>query len=54
MQERQRITYDEKKKLAQLQDQIKSQLAKYKDELARKRMQVLNLLKVKIFIFFAV
>ncbi|XP_058730357.1 uncharacterized protein LOC131602291 [Vicia villosa] len=40
--ERQRITYDEKKKLAQLQDQIKSQLAKYKDELARKRMQAEN------------
>ncbi|WJX44916.1 hypothetical protein P8452_31841 [Trifolium repens] len=37
--ERQRITYDEKRKLSQLKDQYKSQLAKYKDELTRKRMQ---------------
>lgn len=39
-QERQRIIYDEQKKLAQQQAQIKSQMARYEDELARKRMQV--------------
>lgn len=32
--------YDEQKKLAQAQAQIKSQMARYEDELARKRMQV--------------
>ncbi|KAG4973574.1 hypothetical protein JHK87_030395 [Glycine soja] len=37
--ERQRIIYDEQKKLAQHQAQTKSQMAKYEDELARKRMQ---------------
>ncbi|XP_004505602.1 uncharacterized protein [Cicer arietinum] len=37
--ERQRIIYDEKKKLAQHDAKIKSDMAKYKDELARKRMQ---------------
>lgn len=31
--------YDEQKKLAQQQAQIKSQMARYEDELARKRMQ---------------
>lgn len=51
-QERQRIIYDEQKKLAQHQAQTKSQMAKYEDELARKRMQVPNLLKFSIFISF--
>ncbi|CAK9146586.1 unnamed protein product [Ilex paraguariensis] len=37
--ERQRVVYDEQKKLAQQQAQIKSQIASYEDELARKRMQ---------------
>ncbi|KAH0688136.1 hypothetical protein KY290_018201 [Solanum tuberosum] len=37
--ERQRVVYDEQKKLAQQQAQIKSQMARYEDELARKRMQ---------------
>lgn len=41
-QEKQRIVYDEEKKLAQHQAQTKSQMAKYEDELARKRMQVLH------------
>ncbi|KAL2982995.1 hypothetical protein AAZX31_12G016800 [Glycine max] len=40
--ERQRIIYDEQKKLAQHQAQTKSQMAKYEDELARKRMQAEN------------
>ncbi|MED6151916.1 hypothetical protein PIB30_086907 [Stylosanthes scabra] len=40
--ERQRIIYDEQKKLAQHQAQTKSQIAKYEDELARKRMQAEN------------
>ncbi|MCH90183.1 ATPase family AAA domain-containing protein 3-B-like, partial [Trifolium medium] len=40
--EKQRIIYDEEKKLAQNQAQIKSQMAKYEDELARKRMQAEN------------
>ncbi|GAU44091.1 hypothetical protein TSUD_92350 [Trifolium subterraneum] len=40
--ERQRLVYDEKRKLSQLQDQIKSQLAKYKDDLTRTRMQAEN------------
>lgn len=31
--------YDEQKKLAQFQAQTKSQMARYEDELARKRMQ---------------
>mgnify|MGYP004711689073 CR=1 FL=1 len=39
LQERQRVVYDEQKKLAQQQAQIKSQMARYEDELARKRMQ---------------
>lgn len=38
-QERQRVIYDEQKKLAQHQAQTKSQMARYEDELARKRMQ---------------
>jgi hypothetical protein len=38
-QERQRVVYDEQKKLAQHQAQTKSQMARYEDELARKRMQ---------------
>ncbi|GER50525.1 AAA-type ATPase family protein [Striga asiatica] len=42
MDERQRVVYDEQKKLAQQQAQIKSQMAKYEDELARKRMQAEN------------
>ncbi|KAG6790782.1 hypothetical protein POTOM_006949 [Populus tomentosa] len=37
--ERQRVVYDEQKKLAQHQAQTKSQMARYEDELARKRMQ---------------
>ncbi|PNY09902.1 ATPase family aaa domain-containing protein 3-b-like [Trifolium pratense] len=41
-QEKQKITYEEEKKLAQSQAQIKSQMAKYEDELARKRMQAEN------------
>ncbi|QCD96095.1 ATPase family AAA domain-containing protein 3-B-like [Vigna unguiculata] len=40
--ERQKIIYDEQKKLAQHQAQTKSQMAKYEDELARKRMQAEN------------
>ncbi|NP_001333796.1 AAA-type ATPase family protein [Solanum lycopersicum] len=40
--ERQRVVYDEQKKLAQQQAQIKSQMARYEDELARKRMQAEN------------
>ncbi|KAL0304555.1 UNVERIFIED_CONTAM: hypothetical protein Sradi_6323600 [Sesamum radiatum] len=40
--ERQRVIYDEQKKLAQQQAQIKSQMARYEDELARKRMQAEN------------
>jgi ATPase family AAA domain-containing protein 3A/B len=41
-QEKQRIVYDEEKKLAKHQAEVKSQMAKYDDELARKRMQVLH------------
>ncbi|XP_062219996.1 uncharacterized protein LOC133919579 [Phragmites australis] len=37
--EKKRLDYDERKKLAQHQAQIKSQMARYEDELARKRMQ---------------
>ncbi|KAL0735705.1 hypothetical protein Bca4012_011915 [Brassica carinata] len=37
--ERQRVIYDEQKKLAQHQAQTKAQMARYEDELARKRMQ---------------
>jgi hypothetical protein len=40
-QERQRVIYDEQKKLAQQQAQTKAQMARYEDELARKRMQVI-------------
>ncbi|GER33473.1 AAA-type ATPase family protein [Striga asiatica] len=40
--ERQRVVYDEQKKLAQQQAQVKSQMARYEDELARKRMQAEN------------
>ena len=43
-QEKQKVVYDEQKKLAQTQAQIKSQMARYEDELARKRMQVNDLL----------
>lgn len=42
--------YDEQKKLAQQQAQIKSQMARYEDELARKRMQACESL---IYFFFA-
>ena len=38
-QERQRVINDERKKLSQHQAQAKSQMARYEDELARKRMQ---------------
>lgn len=41
-QERQRVIYEEQKKLAQHQAQTKSQMARYEDELARKRMQACN------------
>ncbi|KAJ8455611.1 hypothetical protein OPV22_006287 [Ensete ventricosum] len=37
--DRQRVIYDEQKKLAQQQAQTKAQMARYEDELARKRMQ---------------
>uniref|UniRef100_A0A0D9VJT8 AAA+ ATPase domain-containing protein n=1 Tax=Leersia perrieri TaxID=77586 RepID=A0A0D9VJT8_9ORYZ len=37
--ERTRVDYDERKKLEQQRAQIKSQIARYEDELARKRMQ---------------
>ncbi|KAI4322039.1 hypothetical protein L6164_021764 [Bauhinia variegata] len=40
--ERQRIIYDEQKKMAQHQAQIKSQMARYEDELAKKRLQLEN------------
>lgn len=40
--ERQRVVYDEQKKLAQHQAQVKSQATRYEDELARKRMQAEN------------
>ncbi|KAL6508218.1 hypothetical protein OROHE_021760 [Orobanche hederae] len=40
--ERQRVIYDEQKKLAQQQAQVKSQTLRYEDELARKRMQAEN------------
>ncbi|KAK2365555.1 P-loop containing nucleoside triphosphate hydrolase superfamily protein [Trifolium repens] len=40
--EKQRIVYDEEKKLAKHQAEVKSQMAKYDDELARKRMQAEN------------
>jgi ATPase family AAA domain-containing protein 3A/B len=45
-QERQRVVYDEQRKLAQHQAQTKSQMARYEDELARKRMQacIINIL----------
>ncbi|MCI09337.1 ATPase family AAA domain-containing protein 3-like, partial [Trifolium medium] len=38
----QRIIYDEEKKLTEHQAQTKFQMAKYEDELARKRMQAEN------------
>jgi len=34
------VLYEEQKKLNQQQAQIKSQMARYEDELARKRMSV--------------
>ncbi|XVE90451.1 hypothetical protein DITRI_Ditri20bG0078800 [Diplodiscus trichospermus] len=40
--ERQRVIYDEQKKLTQHQAQTKSQMALYEDELSRKRMQAEN------------
>ena len=36
------MIYDEHKKLAQHQAQTKSQMARYEDDLARKRMQARN------------
>lgn len=42
------MIYEEQKKLAQQQAQTKSQMARYEDELARKRMQACGL---KIFYF---
>lgn len=44
LQERQRVIYDEQKKLVEKQAQSKAQLARYEDELARKRMQVMRFL----------
>ena len=44
LQERQKVIYDEQKKLAQHQAQTKSQMARYEDDLARKRMQACNFL----------
>ncbi|VVA96285.1 unnamed protein product [Arabis nemorensis] len=40
--ERHKVIYDEQKKLAQHQAQTKSQMARYEDDLARKRMQAEN------------
>ncbi|GAV86317.1 LOW QUALITY PROTEIN: AAA domain-containing protein/DUF3523 domain-containing protein, partial [Cephalotus follicularis] len=40
--ERERVKYDEQKKLQQQTAQTKSQMARYEDELARKRMQAYN------------
>ncbi|KAG9137643.1 hypothetical protein Leryth_011377 [Lithospermum erythrorhizon] len=40
--EKQRVAYDEQKKLAQAQAQMKSQMVRYEDELSRKRMQAEN------------
>ncbi|KAG9154933.1 hypothetical protein Leryth_012125 [Lithospermum erythrorhizon] len=40
--EKQRVSYDEQKKLAQAQAQMKSQMVRYEDELSRKRMQAEN------------
>ncbi|OVA02838.1 AAA+ ATPase domain [Macleaya cordata] len=40
--ERQRVIYEEQKKLAQQQAQTKAQMIRYDDELARKRMQLEN------------
>ncbi|CAN6895644.1 unnamed protein product [Brassica oleracea] len=40
--ERQKVIYDEQKKLAQHQAQTKSQMARYEDDLAKKRMQACN------------
>ncbi|GMH28182.1 hypothetical protein Nepgr_030025 [Nepenthes gracilis] len=40
--DKQRVIYEEQKKLAQQQAQIKSQMARYEDELARKRMAAEN------------
>jgi ATPase family AAA domain-containing protein 3A/B len=40
LQDRQRVAYEEQKKLVQQQAQTKAQMARYEDELARKRMQV--------------
>ncbi|KAJ8631954.1 hypothetical protein MRB53_025290 [Persea americana] len=40
--DRQRVIYEEKKKLVQHQAQTKAQMARYEDELARKRMQAEN------------
>ncbi|KAI4383025.1 hypothetical protein MLD38_008907 [Melastoma candidum] len=37
--DRQKVVYEEQKKLAQFQAQTKSQMVRYEDELARKRMQ---------------
>lgn len=39
-QERQRVIYDEQKKLAQQKAQAKAEMARYEDELARKRLHV--------------
>jgi ATPase family AAA domain-containing protein 3A/B len=39
LQEKTRVDYDERKKLEQQRAQVKSQMSRYEDELARKRMQ---------------
>jgi hypothetical protein len=40
LQKKQQLIYEEQKKLVQQQAQTKAQMARYEDELARKRMQV--------------
>ena len=40
IQERQKVVYEEQRKLQQANAQTKAQLQRYEDELARKRMQV--------------
>lgn len=39
MQDRERVVFEEKKKLAQQQAQNKAQMSRYEDDLKRKRMQ---------------
>lgn len=54
LQDRQRVVYEEQKKLVQQQAQTKAQMARYEDELARKRMQVSFLfIFLSFFLFFS-